>query len=446
MGHSSKHPISVSELNYQVRNLLEGTIGQIWLTGEVSNFSAPSSGHWYFTLKDDKSQIRCAMFRGRSSLVNFIAKNGQQVIVCANISVYEPRGDYQLIVETMQAVGVGLLQQQYEQLKQKLFEQGLFEQSHKKPIGKPNTIGIITSATGAALHDVLHVLARRAPDLEVIVYPTQVQGEAAPAQIINAINIAVQRNEVDAILLTRGGGSLEDLWCFNDEALAHAIYDCQLPIISAVGHEVDVTICDFVADLRAPTPSAGAEILSQDRQEQWQQLRQLKSRLWHGFNNVRSKQNQSFANLKLRLDNCHPQRRLNQQSQQLDELSVRLEKCLGQKLSQQQLALANLTQRLNRKSPELKLSQLAATKTQLEQRLTQAIKALVTAKVQHADKLSTTLNAVSPLNTLNRGYAIALDEQQKVIQDSSTLSSGDRIQVRLKQGQLEATVTQVKPD
>ncbi|BAJ01353.1 exodeoxyribonuclease VII large subunit [Shewanella violacea] len=256
---------TVSRLNGEVRQLLEGELGKIWLNAEISNFAAPGSGHWYLTLKDNQAQVRCAMFKGRNRSVTFKPINGQQVLVKGSISVYEPRGDYQLIIESMLPAGDGLLAQQYEALKMKLAAEGLFAADTKRPIpSNIQKIGVITSATGAALKDVLHVLARRDPSIEVVIYPTQVQGEPAVQQICNAIAMANARQEVDVLLLTRGGGSLEDLWCFNSEELAHEIYNSALPIISAVGHEIDTTISDYVADMRAPTPSAGAELLSKD--------------------------------------------------------------------------------------------------------------------------------------------------------------------------------------
>ncbi|CCP01603.1 exodeoxyribonuclease VII large subunit [Erwinia amylovora Ea644] len=248
---------TVSRLNSTVRKLLELEMGQVWLSAEISNFSQPSSGHWYFTLKDDSAQVRCAMFRNGNRRVTFRPQNGQQVLVRATITLYEPRGDYQLIAESMLPAGDGLLQQQFEQLKQRLMAEGLFEQRHKQPLPDPaRQVGVITSASGAALHDVLRVLQRRDPSLPVVIYPTPVQGAEAPPGIVRAIELANARNECDVLIVGRGGGSLEDLWSFNDERVARAIFASRIPIVSAVGHETDVTIADFVADLRAPTLAA----------------------------------------------------------------------------------------------------------------------------------------------------------------------------------------------
>ncbi len=256
---ANRNIYTVSRLNSEVRLLLENEMGIVWLVGEISNFSAPVSGHWYLTLKDSQAQVKCAMFKGNNRLVNFKPQNGQQVLVKARLSLYEPRGDYQIILESMQPEGDGRLQQQFEQLKMQLAAEGLFAQTRKKPLPEnPRCVGIITSRTGAALHDILHVLKRRDPNLPVVIYPTLVQGEEAAIQIAQAIGRANTRAECDVLIVGRGGGSLEDLWCFNHEIVARTIAASEIPIISAVGHEIDVTIADFVADVRAPTPSAAA--------------------------------------------------------------------------------------------------------------------------------------------------------------------------------------------
>ena len=271
---------TVSRLNQTVRLLLEHEMGQVWISGEISNFTQPASGHWYFTLKDDTAQVRCAMFRNSNRRVTFHPQHGQQVLVRANITLYEPRGDYQIIVESMQPAGEGLLQQKYEQLKAKLQAEGLFDLQYKKSLPSPaHCVGVITSKTGAALHDILHVLKRRDPSLPVIIYPTAVQGDDAPGQIVRAIELANKRNECDVLIVGRGGGSLEDLWSFNDERVARAIFASRIPIVSAVGHETDVTIADFVADLRAPTPSAAAEVVSRNQQELLRQVQSARQRL-----------------------------------------------------------------------------------------------------------------------------------------------------------------------
>ncbi|MGL6431456.1 exodeoxyribonuclease VII large subunit, partial [Aeromonas caviae] len=257
--------------------ILEQDLGLVWLTGELSNLAMPSSGHWYFSLKDMSAQVRCAMFKGNNRRVPFRPQDGMQVLVQARVSLYEPRGDYQLIIESMQPAGDGMLALRFEELKRRLGAEGLFDEGRKRPLPRePRAVGLVTSATGAALHDMLTVLERRAPDLPVFIYPTQVQGSAATAQIVSAIMLANRRAEVDVLIVGRGGGSLEDLWCFNEEAVARAIAGSAIPVVSAVGHEVDVTISDFAADLRAPTPSAAAELVAPDRRTRAQRLVHLR--------------------------------------------------------------------------------------------------------------------------------------------------------------------------
>jgi exodeoxyribonuclease VII large subunit len=265
---SNRYIYSVSELNAAAKSVLENDLGRIWIEAEISNMSRPASGHWYFTLKDQKAQIRCAFFKGSNRLVNFTPEDGQLLLVRGRVSLYEPRGDYQLIVDQMEPAGIGDLQRAFEETRQRLLEAGLFDEAHKQPLPTiPKRIGLITSPSGAAIRDVLHVLRRRYPMVPVVLYPTSVQGASAATEIMQALGHAVNRNECDVLLMTRGGGSIEDLWPFNDEQLAKAIYDCPIPIISGVGHEIDFTIADFVADVRAPTPSAAAEMLVPDQLE-----------------------------------------------------------------------------------------------------------------------------------------------------------------------------------
>ncbi|MEE4246289.1 MAG: exodeoxyribonuclease VII large subunit, partial [Kangiellaceae bacterium] len=275
-GHKQANYLTVSQLNAQVKTTLERGIGQVLLQGEISNFIAAGSGHWYFSLKDSQAQVKCTMWRGKNQRVRFNPEDGLKVYVRAKVTLYEPRGDYQLAIDFMEPAGVGDLQLQFEQLKKKLQQQGLFDTENKQAIpDAPNKVGVITSASGAALHDVLTVMKRRFPLTEVIIYPTQVQGAQAHNQICQAINLANKRQEVDVLLLTRGGGSLEDLWCFNHESVANAIFQSQLPLVSAIGHEVDFTIADFVADQRAATPSAAAELVTPDQHQVVQKLDEL---------------------------------------------------------------------------------------------------------------------------------------------------------------------------
>ncbi|QYJ79840.1 exodeoxyribonuclease VII large subunit [Shewanella acanthi] len=435
---------TVSRLNGEVRQILEGQLGRIWLNGEISNFSSPSSGHWYLTLKDHFSQIRCAMFKGKNQNVRFKPVNGQQVLVRGAISVYEPRGDYQLLIESMLPAGDGLLAQQYEALKLKLAAQGLFAADTKRELPKNiQRIGVITSPTGAAVRDVLHVLARRDPSIEVIIYPTQVQGENADLNICQAINIANQRLEVDVLLLTRGGGSLEDLWCFNSEALAHTIYNSALPVVSAVGHEVDTTISDYVADVRAPTPSAGAELLSQDSENKSQRLATVLSRLKQSASHYQLKQERRLSLLEHRLQRLDPKRNLQQFEQRFDEMQLRLESALSQRLHLMARRHQLLASRLEQQSPKHKLDLETNRLSYLASRLQDAMQDKLHQSEQRIKYVAHQLATVSPLATLSRGYSITTDSSNQVIEDTAKLNIGDSIYTRLLQGKVVSTVTEL---
>ncbi|GAL06730.1 exodeoxyribonuclease VII large subunit [Photobacterium aphoticum] len=361
---------TVSSLNAQVRLILENEMGVVWLVGELSNLSMPVSGHWYFTLKDSRAQVKCAMFKGSNRHVTFRPANGNQVLVKARLSLYEPRGDYQLIIESMQPEGDGRLQQQFEQLKLSLAAEGLFAQSLKQPLPEqPQRVGIVTSKTGAALHDILNVLKRRDPGLPVVIYPTMVQGDGAAISIAQAIGRANARQECDVLIVGRGGGSLEDLWAFNEEIVARTIAASQIPIVSAVGHEVDVTIADFVADVRAPTPSAAAELISRDMTHQTQAISQRKQQLRHAMRHYLAQRHATTVQLQHRLDKQHPQVRLNQQQQQLDELDARLTQAMQRRLHRYQQHLERQQYKLALHSPaktiQTQQNQLAQRKQQL---------------------------------------------------------------------------------
>ncbi|QFU23551.1 exodeoxyribonuclease VII large subunit [Shewanella eurypsychrophilus] len=432
---------TVSRLNGEVRQLLEGELGKIWLNAEVSNFAAPASGHWYLTLKDNNAQIRSAMFKGRNRSVAFKPVNGQQVLVKGSISVYEPRGDYQLILESMMPAGDGLLAQQYEALKMKLAAEGLFAAETKRPIpSNIQKIGVITSATGAALKDVLHVLARRDPSIEVVVYPTQVQGKDADKLICKAIEIANARLEVDVLLLTRGGGSLEDLWCFNSEDLAHSIYNSALPIVSAVGHEVDTTICDYVADVRAPTPSSGAELLSKDAENKHEKLELFVSRLKQSWQHYQLKTNSRMSTLTHRLQRQDPKRRLEQYEQSFDEMQFRLDAAIDKKLANLALKQQQLSHRLNQQSPKNKLSLEAQRLSYLTSRLKDSIKEKLNSSEKSLSVSAHQLQTVSPLATLSRGYSITQDAKGKVLTRSEDINIGDVLTTKLLEGEIQSKV------
>ncbi|QSX34843.1 exodeoxyribonuclease VII large subunit [Shewanella avicenniae] len=446
MAANEQQIYTVSRLNGEVRHLLESQLGRIWLSGEISNLIMASSGHWYLTLKDNYSQVRCAMFRGKNQQVRFRPANGQQVLVRANLSVYEPRGDYQLIIDSMQPAGDGLLAQQFEALKMKLAAEGLFSMEHKQALPQHvRRIGVITSPTGAAVRDVLHVLNRRDPSLEVVIYPTQVQGDAAIGQIANAIRLANARNEVDVLLLTRGGGSLEDLWCFNSETVAREIFASHLPIVSAVGHEVDTSISDYAADVRAPTPSAGAELLSGDRQDKQLRLKQLLLRLQQSWAHYRLNSQQQLKNLEFRLQRQDPQRQLQLLTQRFDEQQLRLTNAMQQLLNRHNNKLQRLDGCLSAQHPKHQLNYSQQQLNHLQHKLQQ----LIQAKLAHADnrmkRAAHSLQSVSPLATLSRGYSISKGRDDRVITSAATVQLGDEMKTLLKQGVVYSEITKIEP-
>ncbi|HDQ1175062.1 TPA: exodeoxyribonuclease VII large subunit [Escherichia coli] len=437
---------TVSRLNQTVRLLLEHEMGQVWISGEISNFTQPASGHWYFTLKDDIAQVRCAMFRNSNRRVTFRPQHGQQVLVRANITLYEPRGDYQIIVESMQPAGEGLLQQKYEQLKAKLQAEGLFDQQYKKPLPSPaHCVGVITSKTGAALHDILHVLKRRDPSLPVIIYPAAVQGDDAPGQIVRAIELANQRNECDVLIVGRGGGSLEDLWSFNDERVARAIFTSRIPVVSAVGHETDVTIADFVADLRAPTPSAAAEVVSRNQQELLRQVQSTRQRLEMAMDYYLANRTRRFTQIHHRLQQQHPQLRLARQQTMLERLQKRMSFALENQLKRTGQQQQRLTQRLNQQNPQPKIHRAQTRIQQLEYRLAETLRAQLSATRERFGNAVTHLEAVSPLSTLARGYSVTTATDGNVLKKVKQVKAGEMLTTRLEDGWIESEVKNIQP-
>lgn len=441
---SSPGIFTVSRLNQTVRQLLEMEMGQIWLSGEISNFSQPSSGHWYFTLKDDRAQVRCAMFRNTNRRTTFRPQNGQQILMRATITLYEPRGEYQLIAESMQPAGDGLLQQQFEQLKERLLLEGLFDQIHKQPLPSPaKQLGVITSATGAALHDVLQVLKRRDPSLPVVIYPTPVQGAEAPMQIVRAIELANQRAECDVLIVGRGGGSLEDLWSFNDERVARAIFASQIPIVSAVGHETDVTIADFVADLRAPTPSAAAELVSRNQLELLRQIQAQQQRLEMAMDYYLAQRTRQFTQLNHRLQQQHPHLRLARQQTALFKLRRRLDEAMQTRLRLLMRRAERLQQRLSQQQPQPRIHRTQQRVQQLQYRLQQALTRQLSESKQRFSTACTQLEAVSPLATLARGYSVTTTPQGALLKKAAQTQPGDKLKTRLADGWIESEVTDV---
>ncbi len=439
---TSAQAFTVSELNRQVKSLLESSFLQIRVQGELSSFSKPSSGHWYFTLKDDKAQIRCAMFKNRNMSVRFSPKEGDQIILTGKVSLYEGRGDFQLIGEMMENDGTGKLQAAFDALKAKLSHEGLFETTHKKKIpAHPKHLAVITSPTGAAIHDILSVLKRRFPSLPVTIYPAAVQGNDAAKQLITALKQAQAHQQADLIIIGRGGGSLEDLWPFNDETLARAIFACPLPIISAVGHEVDFSISDFVADLRAPTPSAAAEIISPDQDALRLQIDHLEARVFRSLRQTFREKTVQLANLRQRLR--HPGDSLKEQRRHLIHLEQKLHSAILRKLAISKHKHDIASYHLQQYHPAKQAAQHRSTLLILEDKLKSA---LTQNNKQHRYSLGnlvTRLNAVSPLATLERGYAIVQDQAGHVVTQATQVGTGDLITNRLASGSLTCRVENI---
>ena len=435
--------ITVSELNRQVRTLLERGVGRLWIEGEISNLARPASGHLYFRLKDESAQIGAAFFRNRQRGPTHAFKNGDHVLAYGQVSLYEARGDYQLIVEQIEAAGEGVLQRRYEALKKKLAAEGLFEEDRKQPIPVlPRRIGVITSPSGAAVRDVLSVLRRRFPFVPVVIYPAAVQGDAAPGELIDALLAAVRRNECDVLILTRGGGSIEDLWAFNDEQLARAIAECPLPVVSAVGHEVDFTIADFVADVRAPTPSGAAELIVPDRGDWLRAIEAIATRIARQGRRTLENKSQALDWLGRRLVTASPAARLARQQDLLRENAGRLAAAMRRELHARGSRLFTLNRALLQASPAVRVQRAIGRAAQLQQRLATAGRGRV-ADAGHRLRLTArALDAVSPLATLERGYAIVTDlTTGRALTRAAQVKSGDEVRARLAHGELLATIT-----
>ena len=432
---------SVSRLNREVRVLLERGFGSLWLEAEISNFARPSSGHWYFSLKDATAQVRCAMFRQRNMLCSFTARDGQKVLVRARIGLYEPRGEYQLIVDHMEDAGLGALKRQFEELSARLEREGLFAAQRKRPLPTlPQRIGIITSPTGAAVRDILHVLARRFPATRVLIYPVPVQGIQAAGEIVAALQMAAQRAECDVLILARGGGSLEDLWAFNDERLARAIVASPIPVITGIGHEIDFTIADFAADVRAPTPSAAAELVVPDAAEWLNTFVRLSLRLQRSLRRRLEEHRERLAWLQGRAALMSPVARLSAQVQRLDELEQCLLRALHRQLQQHRERLRWLMGRAALVSPSTHLAQQRLRLQNLEQHLHRAWRQALNSRRERLLPLIRTLHAVSPLATLERGYAIVSVEGGEIVRDAANVQVGTVIEARLGRGIVRAKV------
>lgn len=429
--------ISVAQLNRYVSQVLDQQVPAMWIRGEISNFVVASSGHWYFSLKDDHAAIKAVMFRGKSMGVDFRPQNGMEVEVLGRVTLYEPRGDYQIQVDRMRRSGLGSLHEAFLRTKEKLAQEGLFEIQRKKVLPVfIKTVGVVTSLGAAALHDVLSAIARRAPYINVIIYPSLVQGKEAPASLIQALQQVQARQEVDVVLLVRGGGSIEDLWAFNDEALARVIADFPLPIISGVGHETDFTIADFVADVRAPTPTAAAEMVSVTT-EQWQNL--LNQHLHH----LAKSMTRQLQTLSIQVDRVShrlvsPQQRLQQRVQHQQFLQLRLQRRMEQvlqertaQISQEIRHLKGLSQRI---LPPLSLIE------QLQTRLNKAMPKYLNQKHRALNAQLSALQAYNPRAILKRGYSITYDEQSHIVRQSKDVQVGHKLRIELANGSLDVMV------
>jgi exodeoxyribonuclease VII large subunit len=436
---------SISELNSEARVLLEKRFPLIWVEGEISNLARPASGHIYFSLKDEAAQARCAMFKMRNRLVNFQPKNGQQILARVRISLYEARGEFQLIVEHMEETGDGVLRRQFEQLKNQLYEEGLFDEASKQALPVlPARVGVITSPSGAAVRDILSVLKRRFPGLPILVYPVPVQGTEAPQAIVEAIQSAAKRQDCDLLILARGGGSLEDLWAFNNEKVARAINACPIPIVTGIGHEVDFTIADFVADQRAPTPSAAAELISPDRFELIETFSSWQKRLLRAWQGYQQQHIQTLGWLSKQL--IHPGQRLQEHTQRLDDLEQRISQAQESRIHRLRSKLDTLQARLLGQSPRQRLQRIQISLDKLNHASQQAILNKLERSKQQLSSISRALDTVSPLATLGRGYAIVQTQTGKVVRKASDLSVNDTIKTRLGSGHLDCRVEAIHED
>jgi exodeoxyribonuclease VII large subunit len=436
---------SVSQLNREASQALEDSLPMLWVEGEISNLARPGSGHIYFSLKDQHAQVRCAMFRGANRTLRVQVDDGLQVLVRAKVTIYEPRGSFQLIVEQMEPAGEGLLRRKLEELKTRLASEGLFDPALKMRLPTvPKRIGIVTSPSGAAIRDILHVLERRFAAVPVIIYPVQVQGAKAKHEIVAALQVAADRNDCDVLIIGRGGGSLEDLWAFNEEIVARAIAACPIPIVSAVGHEVDFTISDLVADLRAPTPSAAAELVVPDAGTWLNAIDSMAQRTASAMRRILQQRRGLLRQLTGRVSRRHPGFILRQNAQRLDELSQRMSTILHHRLAMEKLQLNGTLSRLFAAAPAIQIREKQQHLKEFRLRINGAMRSHVDNAHNRIAVLATGLHAVSPLGTLKRGYAIVSDPATgALIRDANTLAVGQKITGRLALGSFAAEVKKI---
>lgn len=433
--------LTPSALNRLARELIEGALPLIWIEGELSNVARPASGHLYFTLKDAQAQVRCAMFKPRSAWLRFRPADGVHVLARARVSLYEARGEFQLLIEHLEEAGEGALRRAFELLKAKLQAEGLFDAGRKRPLPRwPRRIGVITSATGAAIRDVLSVARRRCPLTEIEILPVPVQGVEAPAAIVAMLRAASRNGRYDVLLLTRGGGAPEDLVAFNDEGVARAIAASAIPVVSAVGHEIDFSIADFVADLRAPTPSAAAEILLPDSDALRRTLMQQRARIAQAWNRRAQGTAQALDHLHARLLSRHPQRRLRAGRERLIALHARMRRCAQARTQSARTRLSHVHARLRLTHPLRRLPLLSREARRLRERLLSAWAQAAQRDARRLSALARALNAVSPLAVLQRGYAILFDENGMVLRSARDVPPGTPLTARLRDGELPLTV------
>ena len=436
---------SVSEITGDVKSILESAFDSVWIEGEISNLRIPGSQHAYFILKDNRSQIRCVLFKGFRAGLKFQPEDGDQVLLFGRITVYESRGDYQVIVERIEPKGLGALQKAFEKLKARLMQEGLFNEDKKKPIPPfPWKVGVVTSATGAAVKDIINIIHRRNPKVSVLVYPVKVQGEDAAEEISEAIQQMNKINDLDVLIVGRGGGSIEDLWAFNEEVVARAISESTLPVVSAVGHEIDFTIADFAADLRAPTPSAAAELVVPILDEKLQKLSILSEQLLLVLQNKVDKYSDLLKRFIERRFFKDPMYIMQPQTQRLDDLNNRLFRGLEQWVLLQEQKLSGMIHQLVHLTPKKNIYQLKEKNTLLLHRLVQNVYSIIRLDRERCDGVSRNLNALSPLAILDRGYSIT-SFQGKPLTKSNRIKQGNSINVRLAKGQLDCIVDKVIP-
>ncbi len=443
MSQQPSQILSVSELNREAKYLLETSFPLIWVEGEISNLAQPGSGHMYFSLKDERAQVRCAMFKNRNIRIRFHPQNGQKVMIQARVSLFEGRGEFQLIVEQMQEYGIGDLHKKFERLKQKLDQEGLFAAENKKDIPLfPKTIGVITSPTGAAIRDIISVLKRRYPLADVLIYPSLVQGETAATDICKAISKAESDQRCDLLIVARGGGSIEDLWPFNEEIVSRKIHHCDIPVVSGVGHETDFTICDFVADLRAPTPSAAAELVTPDISEIAYRIDRLEIKARQLIEGKIYLLQNSLDLAAQKLQQQKPSNKITHDKQVLEHLKHKLNSLIASKISHAKQSIAISKEKLKNNSPSIKVENYKNRVSSINSKLQVLMNNNIKLHQQKIEALARNLNAVSPLQTIARGYSVLETQDKQVISSIEQISSGDTITARISNGSLKCRVTE----